>query len=244
MSKSRNTGGILTEAAPLTAPEAPSETELAARVAMGDHVAFESLMRRFNRPLFRVARGILGNDSEAEEALQEAYVTAYLKLGAFRGESKLSTWLTRVVINEALGRLRKHKRERVVIPFSAQDEREESRQPEPAADSATSPEESTLRAEMRVLLEHKIDELPIAFRTVFIMRELEEMSVDETSECLGIPEATVRTRLFRAKALLRESLAREIDVATPDAFAFAGERCDRIVAAVLSRISAIRSNGT
>lgn len=222
-----------------TAPAAvlPDDTALAAAAASGDHAAFEALMRRFNRPLFRVARGILGNDNEAEEALQEAYVAVYLKLAAFRGDSKLSTWLTRIVINEALGRLRRYKRERVVVPFSAQDEHGEPLQPQLAEDVGSSPEESTLRAEMRALLERKIDELPMAFRTVFIMRELEEMSVEETAQCLEIPEATVRTRLFRARALLRESLAREIDVVSPDAFAFAGERCDRIVAAVLARIS-------
>jgi RNA polymerase sigma-70 factor (ECF subfamily) len=230
-------GDHVIEAPDSPAPRTLSDEDLATRIARGDHAAFEMLMRQFNRQLFRVARGILGNDCEAEEALQEAYVTVYRKIGGFHGDSKLSTWLTRVVINEALGRLRKQRRERVVIPFSANEEREDARQPEPADDSASSPEESTLRAEMRALLELKIDELPLAFRTVFIMRELEELSVDETSECLGIPEATVRTRLFRAKALLREALAREIDIATPDAFAFAGERCDRIVAAVLSRVS-------
>jgi RNA polymerase sigma-70 factor (ECF subfamily) len=135
--------------------------------------------------------------------------------------------------------LRRGKRERVVVPFSAQDEQAEPARRDVAADSGSSPEESTLRAEMRALLERKIDELPIGFRTVFIMRELEEMSVEDTAAALSIPDATVRTRLFRAKALLRESLAREIDVATPDAFAFAGERCDRIVAAVLRRVSGI-----
>ena len=195
-------------------------------------------MRQCNRQLFRIARGILKDDSDAEEALQEAYVTAYVALKTFRGDSKLSTWLTRIVINESLGRLRKQSRERVVIPFSS--EGHEEREPEMAAvvdESRASPEEATLRAELRALLEQKIDELPIGFRTVFIMRELEEMTVEETAKCLGIPEATVRTRLFRAKGLLRESLAHEIDVAMPDAFAFAGERCDRIVAVVLGRLT-------
>jgi RNA polymerase sigma-70 factor (ECF subfamily) len=219
------------------APADSNETDLARRIASGDHAAFEVLMRHCNRKLFRVARGILGDDADAEDAVQEAYVTAYMKLGLFRGESKLSTWLTRVVINEALGRLRKRKAERVVVPFTGYEEREAAEQAAVALDSTASPEEATLRAEMRVLIEHKIDELPVAFRTVFMMRELEEMSVDETAECLGIPAATVRTRLFRAKGLLRESLAREIDVSTPEVFAFGGERCNRIVAAVLGRIA-------
>src|SRR5436190_17508566 len=160
-------------------------------------------------------------------------------MGKFRSESTLSTWLTRIVINESLGRLRKQKRERVVIPFSSEGHAEEPLEGTRVIDDGrASPEASALRGEIRHLLERKIDDLPIAYRTVFMMRELEEMTVEETALCLDIPEATVRSRLFRAKGLLRESLAREIDVATADAFAFAGERCDRIVATVLNRITA------
>jgi RNA polymerase sigma-70 factor (ECF subfamily) len=216
-----------------------SDRDLARRVSAGDHIAFEALMRQFNRPLFRVARSILKDDTEAEDALQEAYVTAYGAMNSFRGESKLSTWLTRIVINEALGRLRKQKRDRVVIPFSSEGQQDETAKEAAAVDeSKASPEAATLRAEIRRLLERKIDELPMAFRTVFMMRELEEMTVEETARCLDIPEATVRSRHFRAKGLLRESLARDIDVGTADAFAFLGERCDRIVAKVLNRINA------
>ena len=213
------------------------DIDVARRIVQGDRTALEKLMRECNRKLFRVARSILGDDSEAEDALQEAYVAAYLQMSTFRGTSKLSTWLTRIVINEALGRLRKHKRQASVIAFS-EDWRERPEQEAPTmTQSSSSPEDAASRAEIRAVLERKIDELPLAFRTVFIMRELEEMSVEETAECLGVPEPTVRTRHFRAKALLRESLAREIDVATPDAFAFAGARCDRIVAAVLKRLA-------
>jgi RNA polymerase sigma-70 factor (ECF subfamily) len=215
-----------------------SDSELAARVSAGDHVAFEALMRQLNRQLFRVARSILKDDAEAEDALQEAYVTSYSAMSRFRSESTLSTWLTRIVINESLGRLRRQKRERVVIPFSSESREEESmNEAAPVDPTKGSPEAATWSAEIRNLLERKIDELPMAYRTVFTMRELEDMTVDETAQCLAIPAATVRSRLFRAKGLLRESLAREIDVATPDAFAFAGARCDRIVAGVLSRVS-------
>ena len=217
---------------------AVSDSELARRISAGDHAAFEALMRQFNRPLFRIARSILKDDAEAEDALQEAYVISYAGMSKFRSEAKLSTWLTRIVINESLGRLRKQKRDRVVIPFSSDGHEEEAvKEAAVSDDSKTSPEAATLRGELRVLLERKIDELPMAFRTVFMMRELEEMTVEETAQCLEIPEATVRSRLFRAKGLLRESLAREIDVATADAFAFAGERCDRIVATVLGRVT-------
>ena len=211
-----------------------TEAELVRRVNAGDHAAFEAVMRRCNQQLFRIARGILKDDAEAEEALQEAYVIAFRAMSTFRGDSKLSTWLGRIVINESLGRLRKQTRERVVVPFSNSDS--ENREQEAADETTPTPEDSTLRAELRAVLEKKIDELPLAFRTVFVMREIEEMTGEETAACLGIPEATVRTRLFRAKALLRASLAQEIDVATTNVFGFAGERCDRIVATVLARI--------
>jgi RNA polymerase sigma-70 factor (ECF subfamily) len=193
-------------------------------------------MRRYNGKLFRVARAILKDDAEAEDALQDAYLDAYRHIDEFRGEARLTTWLTRIVINQALMRLRKHKRDHVVVPF----EDGRATEPDPAeADVADerseSPPAATLRAEIRRALERRIDELPTAFRTVFVMREVEDMTVEETAECLSIPSATVRTRLFRARALLREALARDMDMATVDVFSFAGERCDRIVAGVLAR---------
>jgi RNA polymerase sigma-70 factor (ECF subfamily) len=223
--------------APTSATAVMTDMELARRICNGDHSAFERLMRQCNRQLFRIARGILKNDRDAEDALQEAYITAYTALPNFRGESKLSTWLARIVINEALGRLRKKKSGSVVIGFSteAREERGVGDATETDAFSG-SPEEATLRAEVRALIERKLGELPAAFRTVFVMRELEEMTVEETAHCLGIPEATVRSRLFRARGLLRASLEREVGLAMQDVFSFAGARCDRIVAAVLDRI--------
>ena len=196
-------------------------------------------MRRFNQKLFRVARSILKNDADAEDALQDAYLQAYRRMEDFRGEAQLSTWLTRIVINQALMRLRAGKRDRVVLSFNqgkADDMRDLAA--ELADDKAESPIDATLRAEIRTLLEQHIDALPLPMRTVLVMRDVEEMSVQETADSLGIPSATVRTRLFRARALLREMLARETDAVTLDVFGFDGERCDRIVAAVLDRIRA------
>jgi RNA polymerase sigma-70 factor (ECF subfamily) len=216
------------------------DAELVGCIARHDQAAFEILMRRYNGKLFRVARAILKDDAEAEDALQDAYLDAYRHIGEYRGEARLTTWLTRIVINQALMRLRKHKRDRVVVPF------EDGRATEPdpseadvADERSESPPAATLRAEIRRALERRIDELPTAFRTVFVMREVEDMTVEETAECLSIPAATVRTRLFRARALLREALARDMDVATVDVFSFAGERCDRIVAGVLARSRAL-----
>ncbi len=217
------------------------EVRLARDIGAGDTRAFELLMRRHNRMLFRVARSILVDDAESEDALQDAYLAAYRNIGSFQGGAKLSTWLARIVINEALGRLRKRKRAAVVVPFTPSSRRDEANNPEDAmADaSAEQPEAAAMRAELRELLERRIDELPAQFRTVFILRDVEELSVDETAECLDIPAATVRTRAFRARALLRESLARDIDIATVSAFEFAGERCDRIVDRVLGRLQSI-----
>lgn len=218
-------------------PASPADdSELIARLTGGDHAAFESLMRRHNGRLFRVARAILKDDAAAEDALQEAYLDAYRHIGDFRGAARAGTWLTRIVINQAPMRVRKDRRHRVVVPFG---ERQHNGGP-PAEnvmidEKTESPATATLRAEVRRILERAIDDLPMSFRTVFVMRDVEDMTVQETAECLSIPAATVRTRLFRARALMREALAREMDAATVDVFGFAGERCDRIVAAVLTR---------
>jgi RNA polymerase sigma-70 factor (ECF subfamily) len=200
-----------------------------------DYQAFEAVMRRHNGRLFRVARVILKNDADAEDALQDAYLDAYRHLGDFRAEAELSTWLTRIVVNQSLMRLRRQKRDGTVVPFDP-DGAETSREVEVRDDKTESPSSAMLRTEMRRILERRIDELPVAYRTVFVMREIEDMTVEETAQCLEIPSATVRTRLFRARALLRASLSRDVDMATGDVFAFAGARCDRIVAAVLARL--------
>ena len=203
--------------------------------------ALEALMRRHNGRLFRVARAILKDDAAAEDALQDAYVQAFRRSEQFRGEAELATWLTRIVINQALMVLRKRKREPIVVPFrglgaDGQEGRSDDMTSDLPDEKAESPSDSTLRGEIRKVIERRIDQLPVAFRTVFVMREVEEMTVQETAECLGIPPATVRTRLFRARALLRESLERDMDTARAGVYGFAGARCDRIVAAVLARL--------
>ena len=203
-----------------------------------DIAPFEALMRQYNPRLFRVARSILKDEAEAEDALQEAYIQAFRKMADFRGDAEMGTWLTRIVINQALMQLRRRKRERIVVPLHSQGFDQDAQEADVTDARAESPSDITLRAEVRRIIERRIDELPVSFRTVFVMREVEEMTVHETAECLGIPDATVRTRLFRARALLRESLERDMDTARADVFAFAGARCDRIVAAVLARIQA------
>lgn len=207
------------------------ELSIARRIASGDRTAFEWLMRHHNRRLYRLARSALRDDAEAEDAVQDAYLSAYRSIGQFRGDASLATWLSRLVLNECLGRLRKNARRQNVIPIVTSEDMDST-----AADDRDFPDKAMVRTEMRALIERKLDELPEDFRMVFVMRAVEELSVEETAEVLGIPEATVRSRHFRARGLLREALAREIDVAERGLFDFGGAHCDRIVAAVNARL--------
>ncbi len=215
---------------PVVPLERLQDDDLVGRIRSGDARAMEALMRRHNRVLFRTARAILRDDAEAEDAVQEAYMSAYRALPTFRGESKLSTWLVRIVANEALMRRRRTARSAEVIPM------ESTEHSEPQTTDDAGPEQETLRGQMRQILEARIDRLPDDYRAVFVLRALEELTVEETAAALGITEPTVRTRYFRARSLLRESLARDIDLTLEDAFGFAGARCDRIVAEVLKAL--------
>lgn len=211
-----------------------TEAELVARAAKGDGASFEAIMRRHNQLLFRTARGIVHSDAEAEDVVQEAWMRAWRALGTFRSESRLSTWLVRIALNEALGRLRR--KSAPVIPLDAAMQSRDSHVMAALTDEpGRGPEQSAQRMQMRKLIEEKIDLLPDAFRAVFMLRAVEEMSVEEVALALDLPEATVRTRFFRARSLLRESLAQDVDSALGDAFGFDGERCDKIVTAVLAR---------
>lgn len=211
------------------------EAELARRAQAGDRDAFRAIMQRMNQRLFRVARGVVGSDHEAEDVLQEAYVRAFAAIGSFRGEAQLSTWLTRIVLNEARGRLRGRK---ATVDLDAV----EAAQAEGGQVLAfpklggEDPEASAGRAEIRRLLEHAVDELPEAFRVVFMLREVEECTVEETADALGLKPATVKTRLFRARRLLREALDAKLADALTGAYPFLGARCERIQQAVLARL--------
>jgi len=216
----------LSEEASVSQPGSDTDASLAARALNGDERAFETIMRRHNRLLFRTA----------EDALQEAYLRAWRALASFRAEAKLSTWLVRIVINESLGRLRRHGAQ--VIPLDAAMEcSEHQTEAWMEDDPDQQPDRVAMRGEVRRLMEARIDMLPDAFRTVFMLRAVEELSVEEVAVALDIPEATVRTRFFRARGLLREGLARDIDHAMADAFSFDGSRCDRIVAGVMARLA-------
>ncbi len=225
----------------LLSPDLPSradDAEQARRIAAGDTAAFERLMRRYNRRLYRLARVTLRHDGDAEDALQEAYLQAYRAIGTFRGEASLGTWLSHLVMNECLNRLRKRARRDGIAPMVSIDADDSDAEDDAMDDAppAERPEDTLARAQLRRLIERRLDELPGSFAAVFVLRGIEELSVEETAQSLGIPEATVRSRYFRARGLLRQSLARDLDLAQQDAFAFDGQRCDRIVASVLHRL--------
>jgi RNA polymerase sigma-70 factor (ECF subfamily) len=207
------------------------DAELLARMRAGLPDAFAQLMRSNNQRLYRLARGFLDNAAEAEEALQESYVRAFTHLDRFRGESSLATWLARIVLNEALGRLRRRR------PMADLDGAEEA---VAAGDApAPTPEQEIARREIRRAIERAVDDLPPAFRSVFIMRAVEEMSIEETAVCLGIPGDTVKTRFHRANKQLRRALSAQFGALVEGAFPFLGSRCDGLVAAVLDRLGLV-----
>jgi RNA polymerase sigma factor (sigma-70 family) len=216
-----------------------ADADIVHRIVAGDLAAFELLMRRHNRRLYRLARATLRNDAEAEDALQDAYLKAFRSLAQFRGDAALATWLARLVLNECLGRLRRAARRQNVMPMLLEcpDDEQLSLDMDPThTHDDSGPDQVAARAEIRALLERKLDALPVGFRTVFVLRSVEEMSIEETAQSLGIAEATVRSRHFRARQMLRESLAEEADRLGPDLFEFGGKCCDRVVAAVLARL--------
>jgi len=220
-------------AAGLTAGIRTSEAELIDRARHRNEAAIREIMQANNRRLYRLARGILRSDSEAEDVVQETYVRAFTHLDGFRGESGLSTWLSRIAINEALGRVRS---QRSHVDLGSVPEATLEAQIIPFPLSSVDPEKSMAQREIQRVVEHAVDELPDVFRMVFIARVMEGMSMEETAKLLAIKPETVKTRLHRARAMLREHVERKIGPVIMDAFPFAGRRCDRLTEAVLKRL--------
>ncbi len=213
-----------------------AEAELVQRARARDEAAVRAIMQSNNRRLYRLARGILRNDSEAEDVVQEAYVRAFTHLNDFRGESSLSTWLSRITMNEALGRLR---RERPSVELSTLPESpalEAQIIQFPLSSVSADPEKSMAQREIQLVVERAIDELPEAFRIVFITRVIEGMNVEETAEILKLKPETVKTRLHRARAMLRDNVEKKIGPVVMEAFPFAGKRCERLTETVLKRL--------
>jgi RNA polymerase sigma-70 factor, ECF subfamily len=226
----------------LSAPEPSSpvgDDALVWRTRSGDASAFELLMRRHNRRLYRLARGIVRNAADAEEVVQDAYVQAFERIESYRGPNGFAAWLGRIVLNRATDRARE--RGRVVsldAHLSESGERPHGLGPEQLASRSPDPERLAVSGDLRRLIEAAVDALPEEFRTVFMLRAVEGLSVEETAHQLDVPPATVRTRYHRARERVRSHLGDSLEEMLPAAFPFAGERCDRIVAAVLDRTTA------
>lgn len=213
-----------------------SETDLVGLARVGDHGAFRAIMTRCNQRLFRIARAVLRDDGEAEDVLQEAYTHAFAAIAGFRGEAGIATWLTRIVLNEAHGRLR---RRRPMVELDQVEAAQESAQllTFPGIAFSADPEAEAAKAQTRRMLEQAIDDLPEAFRLVFILREVEGLSAEETAGHLNLKLETVKTRLHRARRRLREALAVQLADVMVGAYPFLGPRCARITEAVLVRMS-------
>ncbi len=203
-------------------PHAATDEEIVRRVLAGETQLYEILMRRYNQRLFRVARSILRDDSEAEDVMQDAYVRAYQHLGTFAGEAKFATWLTKIAVHEALHRAGRYARTGELDPMTST--------------STPSPERQAYDQELRVVLERAIDRLPDAYRSVFVLRVVEDLDVAETAAALNLGAEAVKTRLHRARAMLRRDLHRRVGLESSQAFSFDGVRCDRVVAGVFARI--------
>ncbi len=221
----------------LARPGGMPDEEVVARVLAGEQPLFEILIRRYNQRLFRVARSIVRNDGEAEDVMQETYVRAYAHLGQFAQRARFSTWLTRIAIHEALARARRAGR------FEALDPGEPQGKVSAVSAKREDPERQAYAKEIRELLEAAIDELPVDYRSVFVMRELEEMDTAETAEALEVSEEVVKTRLHRGRQMLREALCSRVGAANASAFEFHLSRCDAMVCAVLERLPAAPPRG-
>lgn len=224
----------MVSAAPVTNAEQLTDEELVRWVLAGENTCFEVLMRRYNRRVYRAARAILRDDAEAEEVAQDGWVRAYQHLGQFEGRALFSTWLTRIVVHEALARARRRARNEEIDGMD--DARKNSLD---ALTSTATPEDHASSSEVRELLESSIDALPDNYRHVFVLRDVEEMSTQEAAECLGISEDNVKMRLHRARAQLRRELYARAGATSSSAFQFMGDRCNRMVAAVMARVREI-----
>jgi RNA polymerase sigma-70 factor, ECF subfamily len=208
-----------------------SDEQVVSRILSGQTALFEMLMRRHNERIYRAARAILRDESEAEDVMQQAYVNAYSHLHQFDGRSKFSTWLTRIAIHEALARVRRRGRYTSMdpdTPFTAQLTAPMTSTPDP--------ERQAFARELGVLIESAIDRLPDGAREVFVLRQVEGMSTEEVATALDVSETVIRARLSRARATLRRDLYKHAGIAEANAFRFLRPRCDRVVAAVLERL--------
>ncbi len=216
----------------------PSDGELVERARGGDHTAFETIMRRHNRLLFRAARGIVSDDAEAQDVVQESYLRAFSHLASYRGDAALGTWLSRITINIALDSVRRNGR---LVSMDDDEDAIGDQSMESLMSvngpSSERPDAAAERGQVRDMLQSAIERLPPIYRSVFILRAVEEASVDETAYSLQVSDAVVKTRYLRARSMLRDMLGAQIEAQAPVAFQFAGERCEAVVNHVLAELA-------
>ena len=213
-----------------------SDSELLRLARKGDSGAFRILVRRHDRYLYRIARSVLLNDHEAEDIVQETFVRAFTHLDSFRGASSLSTWLTRIALNESRRRKRSHRHQLGLEVLDFSSSQRDAQMPDSSTYAFQDPERATAQDQIRIVLERAIDGLPHPFRTVFVMREVEGASTQETASALGILPQTVKTRLHRARRLLRDALGEQVRASLKDVFPFERPRCDRLVGRLLNQL--------
>jgi RNA polymerase sigma-70 factor, ECF subfamily len=220
---------------PLAAVEKLADEQLVQLARERDEAAVRAITQRYNRRLFRVARSILRDDAEAEDVVQETYVRAFTGLDHFRGDAAFGTWITRIAMNEALGRLRKR---RPTVDWESYGENRTQAEiiDFPVSAASNDPEKAMAQGQIRTVLEHAIDALPDAFRAVFVARIVEGMSVEETADLFGLQAETVKTRLHRARNLLRDALDKQLGPALTSTFPFDGRRCERMTESVVQRL--------
>jgi RNA polymerase sigma factor (sigma-70 family) len=219
------------------AASAETDMELALSAASGNAMAFETIVRRNNRLLFRTARGVVPDDAEAQDVVQEAYLLAFTNLSSYRGDSTLATWLARIAINVAVSSQRKKGRlvQLQETGSPAGSDPEEQGMPLYTPEDQN-PDEMAQRREVRALLQASIEDLPVIYRSVFILRAVQEVSVQETAFCLSVSEDVVKTRFLRARAMLRDMLATRVETGVQDTFGFDGARCDAVLAHVMAQL--------
>ena len=213
------------------------DIELVARVLRGEQMAFQTVMERHNQRLYRTARGIVGDDVEAEDVIQEAWMLAFGAITSFRGEAALLTWLIRIVINEARGRLRKRRPQAELSDVETAQQSGTLILGFPGGQKVDDPEANAARTEARILVERAVDRLPESFRLVFLLRDVQECSIAETAAILDIRPETIKTRLFRARKMLRDDLNTALADALNGSFPFLGRRCERLTKIVMHRLS-------
>jgi RNA polymerase sigma-70 factor (ECF subfamily) len=223
-------------AAAMEAASSLSDGEIAERVVSGDRACFELLMRRHNQRIYRVVRSVLRDERDVEDVMQQAYVNAFMHLRQFEQRSKFSTWMTRIALNEAFAR---RKKGQAAAGDGAVHEARSGELMNSIASPAPDPERQAYAGELTRALEQAVDALPEMYRTVFMLRDIGGLSTTETGEGLGIGDEAVKTRLHRARAMVRSAVTARLGEQLPAAFQFQAPRCDRVVASVLAQICAI-----